>query len=259
MNHKAIKLFRLIYGIAVSIMAVVSGLLLIAACLQIYHSGGEQIYTPEKVAAVFAPIAMPIYTTLALICGSFLLAFLLPAETKRKPVEKQYALMLRRAYQRADMPLCGPELLCNIQQEQKKRRLVLLLSLVAWVIGGAVFLPYACNSGNYSSELHLATDSVVTAIWWLIPCTLIPTGYSIFSAYYSRASIRRELELVKLVPKAANAPSSQTVNADRKLMYVRLAVLGLALGMVVGGFVIGGTVDVLAKAVAICTECVGLG
>ncbi|MBQ8769226.1 MAG: thioredoxin [Oscillospiraceae bacterium] len=47
--------------------------------------------------------------------------------------------------------------------------------------------------------------------------------------------------------------------ADRKLLYIRLAVLGLALGVIVGGFVAGGTADVLAKAVAICTECVGLG
>lgn len=258
MNSKAIKLVRLIYGIAVSIMIAVSGLLLIAACLQIYHSGGEQIYTPEKVAAVFAPIAMPIYVTLALICGSFLLAFVLPSETKRKPVEKQYALMLRRAYQRADMSLCNPELLCKLQQEQKKRRLALILCLVAWAIGGAVFLPYACNSSNYSAELHLATDSVVAVIWWLIPCTLIPTGCSIFSAYYSRASIRRELELVKLVPKAATKPTS-SVPANRRLLYARLAILGFAMGILVGGFIAGGTVDVLAKAVAICTECVGLG
>lgn len=259
MNSKAIKLLRLIYGIAVSAMTAVSGLLLMAACLQIYHSGGEQIYTPEKVAAAFAPIALPVYITLAMIAGSFLLAFLLPAEKKRPQVQKQYALLLRRAYERADMQLCGSELLADIRQEQKKRRLALILCLAVWVIGGIVFLPYACNGSNYSEELHLATDSIVAVIWLLIPCTLIPTICSIFAAYYSRASIRRELELVKLVPKAVNKPAPQVEKADRKLLYIRLAVLGLALGVIVGGFVAGGTADVLAKAVAICTECVGLG
>ncbi len=256
MNDKAIKLLRLIYGIAVSIMIVVSGLLLIAACLQIYHSGGEQIYTPEKVAAAFAPIAAPVYITLALIAGSFLLALVLPTEKKRLPAQKQYAFMLRRAHEKANMQLCNPELLDKINQEQKKRRLVLSLALAIWVLGGIVFLPQACNGNNYSAELHLATDSIVAVIWWLIPCTLIPTGVSIFSAYYCRASIRRELELVKLAPKASTAP---LLRADKKLFYIRLAVLGLALGMIVGGFIAGGTADVLAKAVAICTECVGLG
>lgn len=257
MNKKAIKLLRLVYGIAVSIMTVISGLLLIAACLQIYRSGGEQIYTPEKVAAAFAPIAVPVYVTLGMIAGSFLLAFILPVEKKRIPVQKQYVLLLRRAYERADMTLCNPELLSQIQKEQTKRRLSLILSLVFWAIGSIIFLPYACSSGNYSEELHLATDSVIAAVWRLLPCSLIPTGFSIFATYYCRASVRRELELVKLVPKAAEP--CPTAQASCNLLYARLAILVIALVMTVGGFVAGGTADVLAKAVAICTECVGLG
>ena len=259
MNDKATKLIRSVYGIAVSIMIVVSGLLLTAACLEIYHSGGEQIYTPEKVAAAFAPIAAPIYITLAMIAGSFLLEWLLPAHKKRLPMEKQYAFMLRKAYEKADVQLCGPDLLQQLQQVQKKRRMAQYLTLAAWVIGGMIFLPYACNSGNYSEQLHLATDSVVAIVWLLIPCTLIPTACSIFSAYFVRASLCRELELVKYAPKAADAPQSSAKNTERSLFYVRAAILMLALVMLIGGFVAGGTADVLAKAVAICTECVGLG
>lgn len=260
MNHKAIKLLRLIYGAVVSAMTVISGLLLTAACLQIYRSGGEQIYTPEKVGAAFAPIAIPIYITLALICGSFLLEFFLPAEKKRAKLQKQYPLLLRKAYERADMQICNPELLAKIQKERNNRRFVLRLSLVIWVIGAAVLLPYACNGKNYSEELHLATDSIVAIIlWWLLPCTLVPTGFSIFAAYYSRASICRELELVKLAPKAVNKPAAPANTTDRKIFYARLAILGIALVLIIGGYIAGGTADVLAKAVAICTECVGLG
>ena len=259
MNDKAIKLIRLIYGIAVSIMVVVSGLLLTAACLEIYHSGGEQIYTPEKVAAAFAPIAAPIYITLALIAGSFLLNWILPTEKKRLPIQKQYAFLLRKAYEKANLQLCGPDLLQKLQQEQKKRRLAQCLALASWVIGSIIFLPYACNNSNYSDQLHLATDSVVSIVWLLLPCTLLPIGCSIFSAYYVRARIRQELELVKYAPKAAENSQTPAKNAEQALFYVRAAVLTLALVMLIGGFVAGGTADVLAKAVAICTECVGLG
>lgn len=258
MNDKSIKLFRFIYGIAVSIMIGISAVLLMASCLQIFQSGGEQIYTPEKVAAAFVPIAMPIYITLALIAGSFLLKWILPTEKKRLPVEKQYAFLLHKAYDKADLQICNNELLQKIRQEQKKRRLVIALALASWVIGGLIFLPQACNSGSYSEELHLATGSVVALVWWLIPCSLIPTGCSIFCAYHSQASIRRELELVKLAPKATSAPLLP-VNTDKNLLYIRLAILLLALGLIIGGFVANGTADVLAKAVAICTECVGLG
>ncbi|MBQ2892667.1 MAG: thioredoxin [Oscillospiraceae bacterium] len=43
------------------------------------------------------------------------------------------------------------------------------------------------------------------------------------------------------------------------MFYARLAILGIALVLIIGGYIAGGTADVLAKAVAICTECVGLG
>ena len=99
---------------------------------------------------------------------------------------------------------------------------------------------------------------MVALVWWLIPCTLVPTGCSIFSAYYCRHSAQRELELVKLVPKAV-APLSPAKKSGQAQMYVRLAVLTVALCLIVVGFTAGGTADVLAKAVAICTECVGLG
>lgn len=259
MNDKAIKLIRLIYGIAVSIMLVISGLLLTAACLEIYHSGGEQIYTPEKVAAAFAPIAAPIYITLAMIAGSFLLEWLLPTHKKRPPMEKQYAFMLRKAYEKVDLQLCDPDLLQGLRQVQKKRHRAQYFAFVSWVIGSIIFLPYACNGSNYSEQLHLATDSVIAIIWLLIPCTLIPTGCSIFSAYFVRTCLRQELELVKYAPKAVERPQSPARNTDHGLLYIRAAVLMLALVMLIGGFVAGGTADVLAKAVAICTECVGLG
>lgn len=258
MNRNAIKLLRVLCSVAVSMMTVVSGLLLMAACLQIYQSGGDQIYTPEKVAAAFAPIALPIYITLGLMAVSFLLAVILPAEKKRLPAQKQYAFLLAKAYEKADLQLCNAELLQKLEQEQKKRRLALALSLAVWGIGGIVFIPYACNGSNYSSELHLATESIVAVIWWLLPCSLIPTAGSIFAAYYCQKSMIRELELVKFAPKATS-PLPKETKAAQTLQYVRLAIAVLAVAMIVGGFIAGGTADVLAKAVAICTECVGLG
>ena len=256
MRKEATRLIRLCYGIAVSVMCVITGVLLMAACLQIYRSGGEQIYTPEKVAAAFSPIAMPVYITLALIAGSFLLDIVLPAEKKRSP-QKQYPMLLRKAYERVDMQLCNPELKKKLKKEQDDRRLHLILTLVLLAIGSVIFLVYALN-GSHFDDVNI-NGSMVGAIWWLLTCMAIPFGYSVFAAYYCRRSMQRELELVKLAPKAVNRPEPAPISSERKLLYIRLAILGLALGILVGGFVAGGTADVLAKAVAICTECVGLG
>lgn len=82
---------------------------------------------------------------------------------------------------------------------------------------------------------------MIGLVWWLLPCTVIPFGYGIFSAYFSRVSIRRELELVKQVPKKEVKSEAAPVRPACKLLYVRLAILGIALGILVGGFISGGT------------------
>lgn len=257
MQDKTVRLIHLLYRILVSVMIGVSGVLLIAACLTIYRSGGEQVYTPEKVAAAFSPVSLPIYITLALIAGSFFLELILPFPQKRPPVQKQHALLLKKQYEKVDMDLCNPELRQRLKHEQALRLLHLLISAGLLIAGCVVFLIYALN-GNHFDD-HNINHSIISAMWWLLPCAAVPFGYCVFTAYYCRSSIRRELELAKLAPKATTKKESPAPKTDRKMVYIRLAVLGLALGILVGGFVKGGTADVLAKAVAICTECVGLG
>ena len=253
------KTLHLIYGIVLSFALIVAGLLLIAACIQIYRSGGEQIYTPEKVAVAFAPIALPIYLTLALVVGGFALNIALPLEKKRAPMEKQYTLMLQKAYEKADMTQCDPELQKALSRQQKLRRTHWLITLILLVLGMGIALAYGLDAKHYHEELAMATDSVIGLTWYLLPCTAIPFGYGIFCALFSRSSIRKELDLAKQLPKAETPAAPADKKPESNLLYIRLAILVVALGCLLGGFVAGGTADVLAKAVAICTECVGLG
>ena len=257
MDNKTTKLIRLIYGITLSAMCVISGLLLMAACLQIYQSGGEQVYTPEKVASAFAPIALPVYITLGLIAGSFLLELILPLEKKRIPVQKQYGVMLKKQYEKIDLPLCNEELKARLKEEQNNRRMHLIISAALLAADCVAFLIYALNGTHFDD--HNINGSIISAMYWLLPCMTVPFIYCVFTAYYGRRSMQRELELAKLAPKAAKKAESAPAKPENKLLYVRLAVLVIALVCLVGGFIAGGTADVLAKAVAICTECVGLG
>ena len=47
--------------------------------------------------------------------------------------------------------------------------------------------------------------------------------------------------------------------ATRSELYLRVAVIALAVGLIIAGILNGGLEDVLAKGATICTECVGLG
>ena len=66
------KRIHTIYAILLSIVTVIAGICLMAACLQIYRSG-DTPYSPESVQAAFATIAVPVYLCIALIIGGFIL------------------------------------------------------------------------------------------------------------------------------------------------------------------------------------------
>ena len=74
--------------------------------------------------------------------------------------------------------------------------------------------------------------------------------------------MRREIELVKKAIAVGAKAESVLPKKDKKqtiIFLARYGILAIAVVVLVAGFCFGGTADVLAKAAAICTECVGLG
>ena len=251
MTEKSVKTVRLVYGIVLSAAAIVAGICLMAACMGIYQSGGEQIYTPEKVAAAFQDIALPVYLFVALSVGSILLEGFLPPRPKAK--NAQIPEMVRaRLLEKADMTYCGPQLKAAICNEQKKRTVMTGIGFGLLALCSAVFLIYALNGANFHQSD--VTGSMVSAMWVFFPCLAVPFAYAVFAAYFCKKSILAECELLKTVPKAENSAP-----AVKPVAWVKWALLAVALGIFIYGFFAGGTVDVLTKAVNICTECVGLG
>lgn len=259
MQERTSRLIRLIYGVLLSLSAIIAGICLMAACTSIYRSGDEQIYTPEKVAAAFSPIALPVYLSLALALGGFLLNFILPKEKKRKPVEKQYSVMLRKQYETADLTDRTSPAVASIRKERRFRKVLLIITAALLGIGCIVFLIHSLNADRYV-DLSQATDGVIESMYYLLPCMAIPFFFSIFTVYSCRRSIRAELVLVKTLPRKEKAAAEPApVSKETGLLVGRLILLTVALSFAIYGFFAGGTSDVLAKAVAICTECVGLG
>ena len=53
--------------------------------------------------------------------------------------------------------------------------------------------------------------------------------------------------------------STESPNKKTAVIAVRIAILVVALGLIVAGICNNGMADVFAKAINICTECIGLG
>lgn len=247
------KLIHRIYGILLSVFIVISGLLLIAECIGIYQSGARP-FTPESVSAAFTSIALPVYISLCLVLGGLILDCVCPGPKTKIAPEKNFPLILQKLYDKHGS-ITTPE----ICAEQRRRRLRHKLALGLIFLCTIALLSYSLCSANFDS-----TDincSVLKAALVLLLGVVILFSFSIYTIYYDRASLKREISLVKeavakgcsaaaVAPKKASLPS---------LAGLRWALLAFGIFLLLYGFFTGGTQDVLTKAVNICTECVGLG
>lgn len=257
MNNTTIKRIRLIYGILVGLAAIAAGICLMAACLGIYRSGGEQIYTAQKVASAFAPIAGPVYLALALALGGFILDFLLPVESKKAKPGKNHAAILRRLLEKRDITAADPAVLRQVLKAENTRRLHWLITIALLVVGCILFLIFGANPIYFG--MTGINESMARAMYILLPCLAVPFGYAVFAAYYNTVSLQRQIDLVKPLPVTQKQPAPAPGEGDKALLVTRLVLAALALSLLIYGFLAGGTADVITKAVNICTECVGLG
>ncbi|MBE6981638.1 MAG: hypothetical protein E7437_04870 [Ruminococcaceae bacterium] len=254
MNEKRI---RLLYGILLSVSLVAAAVCLMVACVNIYYSGGEQVYTPEKVATAFRGIAIPVYLAVALIFGGFLLHMLLPHEKLRIKLGKNEPLILKKLHEKQDFTRCGDDRIRNaIHTEQKTRKQLRWGSIAMFAAGSVAFLCYALRFDRY--QLDDINGAVIRGTVMLLVCLTVPFIMGIFATVQSRRSIRREIALMKLVAAPRQTEPQAAVKKD-KTWIARTVILCVAVGCIVGGFLFDGWADVLTKAINICTECVGLG
>lgn len=248
---------RRIYHIILTAALIAAGGCLIWGCLNVYLSGGEQIYTLEKISSTFRTVSVPVYLALALAIGSFILELFLPTQKKKK-AGKNEDVILRSLQARADLEKCGDKELCRvILSLRRQRKAMAIISLVLLAVTSGFFLLYALNGHNFHQS-DFNGSMIRAAIVWAV-CLAIPFVFSVYAAYAGKASIRTEIELLKKVA-LGKKPDKMPVKDNKKtLNIVRISFIAAAAVLIVVGALGGGWMDVLTKAAAICTECVGLG
>lgn len=245
------KIFHIFHIISI----LVAGACLIAGCLSIYSFGAGE-YTRQIVIETFSKISVPVYLCIILTVVGFIWDFALPVQYESKLKDKNHNHILLNLYHKKDLEMCDEKLLKCINAERKSRKIHSIIRTIIICISILVFLGYALNSNNYDSDIN---SSVIKAMYVLIPCWLIPFAYSIFTAFYSEKSIKKEIELLKSVTAKENTQKTENISKNKTITVVRFALLLISIAFVVYGYCAGGTADVLTKAINICTECIGLG
>ena len=254
MKPETKKRIHYIYSIVLSAMLVVCGFLLIAACLQIYLSGGEQTYTPEKVAAAFGRIAVPVYICIGMIVLSILLQLILRQQEKAHK-GKQTGMQLKRLQLTRDAKQADADKQTALRRLIGKRRGMQAGCSAIWLVCAAVFGFFALVNYSFYPEPAQATAYVVSLMPVFAPCCAVALAASVLFAYLICGNSEKQIALYKQFPPLVEKPDRKNI----AVYIVRYGILALSIAVIVYGLVTGGWQDVLTKAVNICTECVGLG
>ena len=257
MTKENLVRYHRIYNIVFSIVIVIAGICLIAGCLSIYQSG-DQPFSRESVAATFSGIAFPVILCLIMTIISFIFEGISPSEKESVPKFKPYQAMMNRMHLTRDFTQCDGSLREDLMALQKKRRTMLIIRTIVLCLSSIAFLIYALNSTHYhQSDIN---GSMIKAMLVLAPCLLVAFAFSFYVSITDDKLIEKELELMKQLPSLKQERVDIVKFDDsQKLNFTRSVIITFALFFAIMGFVYGGTIDVLAKAINICTECIGLG
>lgn len=256
-------LFNALSGIVI----IVAGISLIIACVDIYQSG-DQPFSREAVSEAFRTIAIPVYLCLTMIFLGFIWDFVSPLSLKSKKSKnsKQYRLIRNHMLQVRDISKCDSKLQDALSDISKKRKISNIITTIIVIISTIIFLIYACNSDNFDrSDIN---GSIINAMWIMIPCTFIAFFCALYAVISNEKSYQAEIDIFKQIPIAKkNDSTSDSLNlnnenkicSSKKITFIRLVVLIIAVALIAIGYFSDGTADVLTKAINICTECIGLG
>ncbi len=265
MTKETINRIHKLYGIVLSIVAVAAGILFIVSAYGLYTDGKAadvQPYTLQTIGAAFARISVPVYLCLMLVIGGFILDAVLPREKKKTAADKNLPLILSRLRAKTDLSQCDLPLCNAIEKQQKGRRLHAFVSGSLLGLASVLFLAYACNPNNWVPVGGDLNGSMIKAFFALLICLALPCLSTIFTVFYCKRSLNKEIDLMRQASAAAplkGGQPSQPKNRQLAVCITRYAILAVSLVFIAYGLCNGGTADVLAKAATICTECVGLG
>ena len=261
MSKKTIQRIQFIYSIALSLMLIATGILLMIACVNIYKIGNRP-FTTENISNAFSKIAIPVWITVAMTALGILENLFLPAENSKVKAIKDKKITLAFLQKKMNIDTCDENTLMLMQKEQKTHTL-LRAGAIAIICATAIpAMIYAFNFNNYSADYNA---SVISACLWILPCSFVAMGVAVAFGYLKDACIDRQLKHVKSAIAQSKGTISTPAVEEKKqphsklLMGIRIALFVIAIAFIIAGIFNGGMADVLAKAINICTECIGLG
>ena len=251
------KLIDKLFLIVVSILTILIGIVFIVQVLRIYY-GNNGDYTFDicgKYLLEMLPIM--IIWILSLVFSS--VYFNLKRSSNKSVAKVTYAYR----YKFYESMYVIDESFKNeydfINKEKKKRKIALIINVVVLVICAGMSLGYLLNVKHFDSTGDLSKQAIDMGIC-LLPWVVISFGCLICTTIYEEFSYKKCIDVIKVFIKNGKKEVIKKDNNEQKIINVlRVTILTISIVLIIVGIFDGGAMDVLQKAINICTECIGLG
>lgn len=285
MTDTRARKIRLIYGIALAVLTVIVGILFIFAAARIYGGRGEteNPYSRQLVGEYLKWLIYPLILWILAIVGGYVLSVVFPVAEQTKAGRSAFA-SLKKLKKR--IPQGESE---EFYDEYKRFRKQELIRLIVWSVAAAfalavsiVMIVYLASGYNFdmTADYLIEVDTalrpnaiIIRMVRYLLPWVAAALLLFIAASLYEHFSAKKELDTVKRLlvlgkgtPVREPSVPEQVSGAAAKVMdkwQVRLGIfaglLVVAVAFIIIGALDGGIADTMAKAIALCRECVGIG
>lgn len=249
-----------ILAAAISVCVILLGILFIACCAHLYFTGGETPYSRERVGDYLLITAIPSAITVILAIVGIVYSVISERQADGK-LPRTASDILHSLTERYDVSEFGEDVYESIKKERKQRK---LFEIISFAVSAVIFL-FVLIYFAFIAEFTIETlnADIVAALTVGLPLSVLALGIHVPRVYLAERSAAREIDIIKAYIKENGAPATKGKQSDKKeenvTSIVRYLLVGAAVALVILGIFNGGMADVFAKAVKICTECIGLG
>ncbi len=252
---------RLIWGIALSVVIVITGIALAVSCVAIYKSGPSPFSREGVGQALLRLLPLLILCVLGVIGGG-VLALVHPSREGKLRGGMPPSKMLERFYKGYSIEE-NETLQAAWRARTKWKRVAWCYAAAVGLLSALPFLLHLTNASHFTTE-HLNRD-ILFACLTALPFVCFLVGIcGLLLPYVSELRDKQLLSEIKAAVAAGTLPKRdaeavETPKSRTRLWGIRIAVLAVAVLFIVLGIWNGGMRDVLEKGIRICTECIGLG
>jgi ABC-type multidrug transport system fused ATPase/permease subunit len=247
LDHRKIQNLHRIIGWVLAVMLLLCGALTIWNILSIYQSG-ERAFTRQSIAQAMRALALPYCVMLAGLVLSAVVHVLYPLPNEKRKNSQDNRILVRGYRNATSLPNDAMAL-------RKKERHLTIGFVVVLMLLFAYPLFYFADISHFGVE-DINADVLSATFILGLPLALA----FLCAILYRRLQdglITREIAIYK---EAGIKPIRQEkANKSRNIWLYRCILAVLAVGFIILGVCNEGHLDVLGKAIKICTECIGLG